>query len=117
MRKKTILGSPIGAPWNRVSQERDKQHCIRKKIKSKELCTRTTQKSHPTNIKIPKSKFRSKVQNMDYGTYTNNKKMNIVSFVFEVFRNFPTFRMYFGIWGAFFTTNCYFEYRIRILCI
>ena len=27
------------------------------------------------------------------------------------------FRMYFGVLGAFRIINCYFEYRIRILCI
>ena len=34
-----------------------------------------------------------------------------------VFQTFPKTRKYFGMFGLFCKINCYFEYRIRILCI
>ena len=37
--------------------------------------------------------------------------------VSEKFQNNQTFRRYFDIVGVFCTIYCYFEYRIRILCI
>ena len=37
-----------------------------------------------------------------------------ISFIFQ---HFPIFRIYFGIFGLVCTINCYFEYRIQILCL
>ena len=62
----------------------------------------------PTIPKIPKS------QSKNYGNYT---KYTIKMYLLNVFKQFQTYRMCFGIVGVFCIISCYFEYRIRIRCI
>ena len=62
---------------------------------------------------------------MEYGNYTKYKIILLcflfvfrcVRFVFEHFRNIWIVRKYFGVVGVFGATNCYFEYRVQILCV
>ena len=59
-----------------------------------------------------------KLQNMNYVcTHIIKQFLLIFSFLLIVFRKTMVFRMYFGIAGVSCTIICYFESRIRILCI
>ena len=59
---------------------------------------------------------------MNYAMYTHIikgklKMFKTFRFVSEMFENIWFVLMYVGVLGVFYTINCYFEYRIRILCI
>ena len=78
------------------------------------MSTQATGHSNPTvqtKYKFYKTTFTK------YDLWNLYKLQNEELFVFEVFQLFPIFRMYFRILGVFCTINCYFEYRIRVLCI
>ena len=63
-------------------------------------------------------------QHMNFVIYINNQIRFIIysflefsNFVYVRVRSKCCFRKYFGMFAVFWTINCYFGYRIRILCI
>ena len=59
----------------------------------------------------------SRMQNMVEIHKKNRYFVTILLFRFLNFWKILICLMYFGVAGVLFTTNCYFEYRIRILCL